>query len=199
MSFLEKIKKTGTKPSYQIWENNLVRKINLITLIGFFNVLISYFLFPVIGIHSFQTAMLLGIITTPVIIYLNSTRGYLYGAYGFYIIGMIMMTIISIHLGSESYFINFYFPMTLSVIHLFGRKETLKHIFIILCLSLVSSIVIAYFYSSDLDVIKMSKETLFKVKMFNIILSLFSVSSFLELETRKQNDSLSPLPTRPLN
>ncbi|MES2837357.1 MAG: sensor histidine kinase [Bacteroidota bacterium] len=174
MQFLEKFKGVGTKPNYEIWENNLVRKINLITLIGFFNVTISFFLFPALNIHSFQNVMLLGIITTPIIIFLNSTRGYLYGAYGFYIIGMIMMTVIAIQLGSESYFINFYFPMTLSVIHLFGRKETLSHIFVILFLFLVSTIIVVYYYSNDLYVLKIEKDNLFKVKIFNIILSLFS-------------------------
>lgn len=174
MDFLDRLRNTGIKANYQVWENNLVRKINLITLIGFFNISISYFLFPALNIHNFQNVILLGIVTAPIIIFLNSTRGYLYGAYGFYIIGMIMMTTIAIQLGSESYFINFYFPMTLSVIHLFGRKETLSHIFVILFLFLVSTIIIAYYYSNDLYVLKIEKDTLFKVKIFNIILSLFS-------------------------
>lgn len=174
MLSIQKIINIGKRPNYLDWENKLIGNINITSVVAFFNVTLSYFLFPLLGINDFQNIFIFSIIAAPVVVYLNGSFGYILGAYSFYFIGVALVTIIAVQLGADSYFINFYFPMALSVIHYFGRKETIMHTYILLLFFFISMLFVAYSYNNDLFLLDIEEKTLHKIKIFNILLSFFT-------------------------
>lgn len=181
----------GSKPNARYWENVIVRKINMITLIGTFNVFISFILFPLIGIYDFQVALLTCIIAGPLVIFLNIKKGYLWGSYSFFLVGVYIMLFMSIKLGMESYFMLFYFPITLAVVQLLGRRETFKHLIIILSLFFVSIAFVSYAYTFNLYKIVLDVDDLSTLRIFNILLSAFTGMAFISqitIENIKQEE-----------
>lgn len=169
-----KFNQLGVKPHYQLWEAFLIRKINFITIIGLFNVTISAILFPQFNFYALQPLLITTIILAPLVFIANIKINYVWGAYGFYLIGIILMLFMSIRLGTESYFLLFYFPITLSVIQLLGRKETVIHMIIILLLFFLSIITIVVCYKNNYGKLIIEPSILSYLQVFNIILSAFT-------------------------
>jgi len=55
---------------------------------AFLNCSIAFVFFPLIGITDYQWILGMAVIAAVVILVLNSTLGYLFGRYGFFLMGM---------------------------------------------------------------------------------------------------------------
>ncbi len=171
---VKKFNQLGIKPHYQLWEIFLTRKINFITTVGTFNVVLSTFIFPLFGLTALHPLLISTIIIAPFVFLVNNKLNYVWGSYGFYVIGIILMLFMSIKLGAESYFLLFYFPITLSVIQLLGRKETVIHMVVILLLFFLSIITIVICYKNNFGKLNLEQSLISNLQAFNIILSAFT-------------------------
>lgn len=180
---LNKFVNLGIRKEYQLWEQFLTRKINAISLIALVNVSLSYFIFPGIGLTDFQNILLLSICMSPVVIILNSFVHYKAGVYSFFIFGAVLMGYISVKLGLDSLFFIFFFPIFLSVVQLLGRKEMLWHMIIILLIYCLTIIWVLLQISNPEIQIKMSDDTLTKIRVFDILLAAFTAVAFIVLIT----------------
>lgn len=188
-SAFDKLGDIGVKPSYKPWEIYLTRKLNFLSLIGIFNVSISIVAFYFLGFYEFIPECLLTIAVGPFVIILNSRKNYIWSAYLFYLIGIVLFYFLNLKMGINSFSILFYFPIFVSLIHIFGRKETLIHLFIIVGLFFLSIIAVIVSYKIGFLRIDFLEETLFKLRMFNILASFFLTTlliSMLTIENVKQ-------------
>lgn len=186
MSILTKIDKfcnIGVKEYYQNWEVHLTRKLNLLSLVGIFNVSIAIIFFSIIGLNNFTPEFLATIVVGPFVIVLNKHKNYIWAAYLFYLIGIFLFYIITLKMGMDTLVILFYFPLLISLVQVFGRKETLKHLFIIACLFLVSIIILAFSFKYQVLHIDFEKNTLEILKIFNIISSFILATSLILILT----------------
>lgn len=185
----DKLGDIGVKPSYKPWEIYLTRKLNFLSLIGIFNVLISIVAFYFLGFYEFISECLLTLAVGPFVIILNAKKNYIWAAYLFYMIGIVLFYFLNLKMGIDSFAILFYFPIFVSLIHIFGRKETLSHLFIIVGLFFVSIIALTIGYKFEILRIDLPEETLFKLRMFNILSGFFLTAfliSMLSFENVKQ-------------
>lgn len=164
---------TGIKSGYNAWEIQLTRKLNLLSLIGVFNVSITLVFFLFMGLHEFVMECLFTLAVAPFVIVLNVKRNYIWSAYLFYLIGVVLFFVITLKMGIDSLVILFYFPILISLVQIFGRKETLRHMFIISFLFFVSIVVLTVGYQDHYLRIEFTESTLMKLKVFNIISSFF--------------------------
>lgn len=192
MSFLNLVDKfgdIGVKPSYKPWEIYLTRKLNFLSLIGVFNVSLSVIIFILFGFNEFVPECLITIVVGPFVILLNAKKNYIWAAYLFYLIGIVLFYFMTIQMGIDTFFILFYFPIFVSLIHVFGRKETLTHLFIIAGLFFASIVAVSLSDKIGFSKIEFEEDTLFKLRMFNILSSFFLTTiiiSMLTIEHVKQ-------------
>ncbi|MES2515767.1 MAG: sensor histidine kinase [Bacteroidota bacterium] len=176
MGFLDKTDTfghLGVKTSYHPWEVSLTRKLNFLSLVGVFNVIITLLLFLSIGIHDFVTECLITLCVGPMVVVLNIKRNYIWAAYLFYGIGISLFFLLTLKMGIDSYVILYYFPILVSLIQVFGRKETLKHLFIIAFLFFMSIVGIVIAYKNDFNSIQYTIDSLLKLKLVNILSAFF--------------------------
>ncbi len=86
-------------------------------------------------------------------------------------------------MGIDSLVILFYFPILISLVQVFGRKETIKHLFIISALFLVSIVILTVGYQDHYLRIAFTENVLNKLKVFNIISSFFLAISLILILT----------------
>lgn len=184
---IRNLRQLGIKPSHQIWEAFLIRKINFISAVAFFNVTIAWLVFPLFGITEFQTLLLVCAVLAPLVFFVNVRFGYVAGAYGFFLVGLGMVLTMAIRLGSDSYSPLFLFPITLSIVQLLGRRETFVHMIVILILYMVGILFMTWSYRNGYYAIGLSGDTLRAVQMFNIIFSSFTGITFIIQITIENN------------
>lgn len=118
----------GVKPHYQPWEVNLVRKLNLCSLLGTFNVLIALILFPAIGYYDSVPECLVVLALTPLVFWLNVRVGYVAAIYLFTFIGCFLFFVVSARLGLATFCFLYYFPLIIGLVHMLDRRELFLHL-----------------------------------------------------------------------
>ncbi len=88
-----------------------------------------------------------------------------------------------VKMGIDSYNFLFFFPIALSVVQLLGRKETFKHMLILLFFALVMVVAVVVSYASNYLVIDYSPEVLSILQLFNLTLSAFTCLAFISILT----------------
>ena len=118
---------------------HLARKLNIMALVGFTNVSIGVIVFLIFGYTEFIPECLFVLATAPLIPLLNKFYNYVYSAYMFYLNGWVLFTIFGLKMGIDSMSFLLFFPVILSLVQLFARKELLKHLFVnfIICFSFI--------------------------------------------------------------
>lgn len=187
MKLLQRLRSLGIRPEHQVWEVFLIRKINFVSLIAFINVTSAYLLFPAFGLDALQPVLLPSMGLALLVIVINSTWGYVPGSYFYFLIGLLLITYMTVRLGSDSYFLLFFFPITLTVIQLLGRKETVLHMSVILAIYFTGILFSAYCYLNDLYRIQMDTELLGKIRLFNIVVSALTALFFITQITIENN------------
>lgn len=115
----------------------------------------------------------------PLVIVLNHYKNYYWAAYAFYIIGLIFFFFLNLRMGKESLMILFFFPFIPSTVLILGRRETFKHMVIILVMIFVvlGFILFGFRYNFlyvELDLLKMEH-----IRNINLVLSFFVTISFI--------------------
>ncbi|MBK8925768.1 MAG: sensor histidine kinase [Crocinitomicaceae bacterium] len=162
------------KPTYEGWETQITRTLNLIGLIAGFNVFISALIFPILGIYGFQTIFIVYSFLSPLIIVINRFAGYRAATHIFYMVSAVLMFFLTAKMGIDSYILVFFFPLILSTILLLGRKETFVHLVISLLYFVFCLIGIVYAFAYDLLKIQFTPELFETLRLYVISLGIFS-------------------------
>ncbi|GAB4140424.1 MAG: hypothetical protein Fur0041_15590 [Bacteroidia bacterium] len=187
MTFVEKLKKLGIKPGYEIWEIFLIRKINFLLSVAFFNVTLAYILFPLLGVEFLQPILLLSVVMAPLVMIMNIRWGYVAGSYGFFLFGIFMISFLAIRLGANSFSVLFFFPITLSIVQLLGRRETRLHMMVNLAVYFGFILFTIRCYYFGQYAVTLSPDVLKKVQVFNSVLSSFTAIVFIAQITTENN------------
>lgn len=161
---------SGVRATYLPWEVFLTRKLNILTLIGFFNVAVSAVFLKLINFDEFVPACLLTLVAGPFVLLLNRVS-YILASYYFYAIAIVLFYFLTIRMGFDSYMILYYFPVMISLVQVLGRRETIAHLLIIAALFFVSVIAIALTYEGGQ--IQFPVNSLKVLRTFNIASSFF--------------------------
>lgn len=183
----------GKNPQHKEWESALVRKLNFITLVGTFNIVLTMLIFPFFGIYFLQKALFIFLLFGPITILLNKYLNYIWASYSFFLAGNVILIYMSFLLGMESYFILFYFPLILAVVQLLGRRETLIHMGILLFSYFINVILITVIYKLNYSYSLLPEDIIPNIRVFCIILSAFTGLTFIaimRIESLKQEELL---------
>lgn len=176
---LNKILNIGLKPEYQPWEIFLTRKLNFITLIAMFNLSVAIIFFVLIGYTQFILHCAGAFIAAPLVILSNRFKNYVWAAYVFNIIGFVFFFFINLAEGIHSYVAVFYFPVIISLVLLLGRRETLKHLIIIVSLCFISIILLTIGLKYEWLPPLIGPDAGMNLAIFNIILGMFTAITFI--------------------
>lgn len=176
---LRKLQVVGIKPSHEIWEVFLIRKINFLSFIAFLNCLTAFLVFPLIGIDGYQWFLGAAVIAAPIVFLINVRLGYIPGSYGFFFVGIAVVGYFSVRLGTESYSLLYFFPITLTIVQLLGRKETRVHMIVNLLLYMTAFVCVGVAYNNGLYQQELSADVLRSLRLFNIIVAGFTSIVFV--------------------
>lgn len=173
------LRNLGIKPSHEIWEIFLIRKINFICLIAFVNMTAAYITFPLLGVTYFQSFLMLSVFAAPAVALLNMRFGYIAGTYGFFLMGVTVVTYFATLLGPDSYSILYLFPIIITLIQILGRKETLIHLFVLIAIYFAAAVLLAVFYNRGLYQLTLESAAVHNIRNFNIIVSALTTMLFI--------------------
>lgn len=178
-NFINSVASLGVKNGYQPWEIYLTRKLNLSSLLGFINVSAAAVIFAFFGYYDSIIEALIVLIVSPFVILFNIRFGYIQATYLFALVGIYLFFFLSVNMGARSFAFLYYFPLSIALIQMIGRKETYKHLLIIFFMILTSIAGIIYCYSHQLLQIQMSNEIQMTLRNFNIFMSFFTAVGFM--------------------
>jgi two-component sensor histidine kinase len=156
----------------QEWEKDLVRRVNFLNLIGCFNVITSLIVFNIIGFKPLNIHFFIVLGLAGGVIALNYFRMYVLGSYLFFAIGVYLLGIATLYMHLESNVLMYFFPLTLSIVQLFGRKELFKHL-IIWCIIYFLSISFLIIFGPNYYPIQISVNHMNLLKVFNGLFAFF--------------------------
>ncbi len=168
----------GVKATYLPWEIYLTRKLNAIVFLSMVNMIFGIVFFVSTGYNTFLTECILSLVILPFIPLLNYYKNYIWASYLFFCSAFLFFIPFNLKMGLESYMILFYFPVIISLVQLLGRKETWKHLLIISVFCFLTIIVIAAGYKDGCWDLKLSKNVISNLSIFNIVVSFSSTIAF---------------------
>jgi two-component sensor histidine kinase len=174
-SFIEPKNTSGL----DFWEIQLKKKINIISLLGLANFILGTPFFFLIDAPQFIPECIFSLIALPLVVLINRHFHYIYAIYGFFISSFIFTLLFNLKMGKESYMILFYFPIILSMVHLIGRKETLKHLIVLMAFGLLTIILIAIGFRHNYLQIELNDKLINNIFVFNIIISFSTTMAFM--------------------
>lgn len=148
------------------WEKNFVRKVHFLNLIGSFNVIICLIIFKIIGFEFLTVHFLIVLGLAGGVILLNYRGKYILASYLFFAIGVYLLGIATLYMQLESNVLMYFFPLTLSIVQVYGRKELFVHL-IVWCVIYFISISSLVIFGPAYYPIKMSAPHLDTLKIFN--------------------------------
>jgi two-component sensor histidine kinase len=182
-SQIEKVAKIGVREDYEPWEIHLTRKLNLVSLLGVFNMMVAVIIFLLIGYPDMALQIFACFIIPPLVYIINHRFGYVWASYVFASVGIVIFFLLSVGLGEDSLSFLYYFPLIVGITQMLGRREMLKHLIIQLIICLITIFLAAYCYNSGyLQSVNFGKN-LFQIKIINIIFSFFTTIVFVSIIT----------------
>jgi two-component sensor histidine kinase len=132
----------------------------------------------------------------PLIPLFNKYKNYVYSAYMFYLNGWVLFTIFGLKMGIDSMSFLLFFPVILSLVQMFARKELLKHLFLnfIICFSFI--ILMLYGQEQHWLYVHPTKDVVNTLKYivvfftFTVTLSFLIVLTFESARQEKQINSI---------
>lgn len=151
-SWLFRFFNLGVKQDYLPWEIALTRKLNQITIVTLFNLIATTIVFLVLKQYDYLLICFSGLVVVLISYLLNIFKNYLWCTYLFYSTGFVFLNILGVKMGSDSMILLNYFPMTISILLMFGRKELFKHLIVLFAASLTAAIyLILYYYNTNYE------------------------------------------------
>lgn len=142
IQFFNKAISICSKPHYADWENNLAKKLNIVTYLSFINIVLAVVFFELFEYTFFRYECLFALIVLPLTFVFNYKKNYIWAVYCYYITDFIFFIPINLKMGLSSYSILFYFPMIISLVQLLGRRETLKHLIFLSSLCILTIVIV---------------------------------------------------------
>lgn len=173
----------GVRSSYLPWETFLARRLNYLSVIGFFNVLAALVFFLAIGEYDLVGEMIAVLVVAPFVVFLNVRKDYVWAAYLFFGIGIVLFFFMTLKMGYESYCILFYFPILISLVLLLGRRETIRHMVILMALFFASLVAVVWLATLDYMNLHLSADMLKILRPFCILMSFFSAIALIAIVT----------------
>lgn len=175
---------------------HLARKLNIMALVGFANVSLGVIIFLIFGYTEFIPECLFILAMAPLIPLFNKYKNYVYSAYMFYLNGWVLFTIFGLKMGIDSMSFLLFFPVILSLVQMFARKELLKHLFLnfIICFSFI--ILMLYGQEQHWLYVHPTKDVVNTLKYivvfftFTVTLSFLIVLTFESARQEKQINSI---------
>lgn len=99
-------------------------------MIGSFNVIICLIVFNVIGFQSLNIHFFVVLALAAGVFTLIRFRIYIAASYLFFAIGVYILGIATLYMQLESNVLMYFFPLTLSIVQIYGRKELFKHLIV---------------------------------------------------------------------
>lgn len=139
----------------------------------------AYITFPLLGVTHFQSFLIFGMMAAPLIAFLNIRFGYLAGAYGFFFMGVTVITYFAALLGADSYSILYLFPIIITLIQILGRRETIVHMFILIGIYFAATVVLSILYYQNMYRLPLDSEIISRIRTFNIVVSALTTVFFI--------------------
>jgi two-component sensor histidine kinase len=154
------------------WELVLIRKIDFLNFAGTLNVLITLILFSFLGFTELNVHFFAVFGLAALVYVFNRLGRYLLSSYLFFAIGIYILSAATVFMKMESYALMYFFPLTLSIVQLLGRKETFKHliVWLIIYFLCINSLILVTKHHTPFEP---GAELLGFLQVFNILLSFF--------------------------
>ena len=133
-------------------------------------------------LHALTPFFIIILCLAPFVPLLNKWFGYIPATHLFFLMGAFLIFSCSYVYGFNSLIMLYYFPLIMSLIHLIGRKETLKHLIILLLVYFISITVLSTFLY-DKNMTLLTEKDLRFIQPFSIISSFLSTLILLLLVT----------------
>lgn len=154
------------------WEKNLVRKVNFLSLIGSFNVIASLIVFNIIGFHFLNLHFCVVLGLAAAVFLLNYRGKFILASYLFFAIGVYLLGVATIVMQLESNVLMYFFPLTLSIVQIYGRKELFGHL-VIWCIIYFLTISFLLILGPNYYPIKIGPVQMNTLKIFNGLFAFF--------------------------
>lgn len=133
-------------------------------------------------LHALTPYFIVILCLAPFVPLLNKWFGYLAATHLFFIMGAFIIFSASYVYGFNSLIALFYFPLILTLIQFIGRKETLKHLIILLLVYFISITILSTVLYDHFTTTLSAKDIRF-IQPFSIIISFFSTLVLLLMVT----------------
>ncbi len=170
---------TGTSSTQISWQKALVRKLNLLALFGTLNTFFALMVFYWLNYDEFYFDCIWVVLAAPTVPLLNKAGKFVIASYVFSFIGYGMFGSLNLKMGSNSFAFLLYFPMIMSIVQMFGRKEMLKHMIIILSVGFASACVVLYGLRHAWLQLDLPVEVLENIRTVNLFFGLFTTLIFV--------------------
>lgn len=121
----------------------------------------------------------MGLFAAPLTLVLNRFKNYIWAIYWFFCYGFWFFIPVNLKLGSQSFVILFYFPVIFSMVQLLGRKELLKHLFVLCLVCLFSIVIITIGFKNSYYKVGLNDDLLSNLSIFHIILCFITTMAFI--------------------
>jgi two-component sensor histidine kinase len=190
---IEKVANIGVKPYHLPWEIFLIRKQNLVTILGIFNLLVSMVIFNLIGYHDMVWQVACCLLIAPFVYILNLKVDYVAASYAFASVGYVVFFVLSVRLGQDSLSFLYYFPLMIGMTQMLGRREMIKHLIIQLAICFFAIFLASYCSRNGFLQSENFGKNINEIKVINIVFSIFTTMVFviiITIESIKQEDQL---------
>lgn len=154
------------------WEKNLVRKVNFLSLIGSFNVIASLIVFQVIGFQFLNLHLFVVLGLAAGIFILNYRGKFILASYLFFAIGIYLLGVATLYMHMESNVLMYFFPLTLSIVQIYGRKELFRHL-VVWCIIYFFTISFLLILGPKYYPAVISPDQMSSLKIFNGLFAFF--------------------------
>ncbi|MGV3612511.1 MAG: sensor histidine kinase [Fluviicola sp.] len=154
------------------WEKNLVHKVNFLNLIGSFNVVACLIVFNIIGFQFLNLHFFVVLGLGAATFCLNYTGKFILASYFFFGIGIYLLGVATIYMQLESNVLMYFFPLTLSIVQIYGRRELFKHL-VIWCILYFFTISFLVILGPKYYPVSVSETTMSTLKIFNGLFAFF--------------------------
>lgn len=190
---IEKVANIGVKANLETWEIHLIRKMNLVSVLGVFNLIVASIILLILNNPDLALQVSACLLITPFVYLLNYRSDYVSASYVFTLLGMVVFFLLIVRLGIESLSFLYYFPLIIGITQMLGRREMLKHLILQLVFCFATIILAIYFSQNGIMRAENIGENLFQIKLINIIFSFFTAIIFviiISIESIKQEGQL---------
>lgn len=166
------VKLTKTSTQLEDWELRLIQQINMLDILSVSNVILSAIILNLIGFDFLNLSLLISGILGVIVWFLNRVNCYLVALYLFYAIGIFLIGSATFYMEIKTNVFMFFFPISLSIVLVMGRKKLIKHMIIWYTIYFVA-VFLLFLYASSRERVTFNDEVTNALSILNSVLSFF--------------------------